>query len=40
LEIENNNKFSKIITFSLIICLNYVLVNKINNWKIFNLKDY
>ncbi len=40
LEIENNNKFSKIITLSLIICLNYVLVNKINNWKIFTLKDY
>jgi hypothetical protein len=40
LEIENNNKLNKIITFSLIICLNYVLVNKINNWKIFILKDY
>ena len=40
LEIESNNKLNKIITFSLIICLNYVLVNKINNWKIFILKDY
>ena len=40
LEIEINNKLNKIITFSLIICLNYVLVNKINNWKIFILKDY
>ena len=40
IEIENNNKLNKIITFSLIICLNYVLVNKINNWKIFILKDY
>jgi len=40
LEIENNNKSNKIITCSLIICLNYVLVNKLNNWKIFMLKNY
>jgi hypothetical protein len=40
LEIENNNKLNKIITCSLIICLNYVLVNKLNNWKIFMLKNY
>jgi hypothetical protein len=30
----------KIITISLIICLNYVLVNKIEKWNIFILKSY
>ena len=40
LEIENNDKINKIITYSLIICLNYILVNKLNNWKIFMLKSY
>jgi hypothetical protein len=40
LEIENNDKTNKIITYSLIICLNYILVNKLNNWKIFMLKSY
>jgi len=36
LEINDN----KIITISLIICLNYVLVNKIEKWNIFMLKSY
>ncbi len=40
LEIEKNDKTNKIITYSLIICLNYILVNKLNNWKIFMLKSY
>lgn len=38
LEINEDNK--KIITISLIICLNYVLVNKIEKWNIFMLKNY
>ena len=38
LEINNDNQ--KIITISLIICLNYVLVNKIEKWNIFMLKSY
>jgi len=38
LEINEDNK--KIITISLIICLNYVLVNKIEKWNIFILKSY
>jgi hypothetical protein len=38
LEINENKK--KIITMSLIICLNYVLVNKIEKWNIFMLKNY
>ena len=38
LEINEDNK--KIITISLIICLNYVLVNKIEKWNIFMLKSY
>jgi hypothetical protein len=38
LEINENKK--KIITISLIICLNYVLVNKIEIWNIFLLKNY
>jgi hypothetical protein len=37
LEINDNKK---IITISLIICLNYVLVNKIEKWNIFMLKSY
>ena len=37
LEINDNKK---IITISLIICLNYVLVNKIEKWNIFLLKSY
>jgi hypothetical protein len=37
LEINQNKK---IITISLIICLNYVLVNKIEKWNIFILKSY
>ena len=37
-KINENNK--KIITMSLIICLNYVLVNKIEKWNIFMLKNY
>ena len=35
--LEDNKK---IITISLIICLNYVLVHKIENWNIFILKNY
>jgi hypothetical protein len=38
LEINNDNQ--KIITISLIICLNYVLINKIEKWNIFLLKSY
>jgi hypothetical protein len=38
LEINEGNK--KIITISLIICLNYVLVNKVEKWNIFMLKSY
>ena len=38
--LENNKNKKKIITISLIICLNYVLVNKIENWNIFMLKSY
>jgi hypothetical protein len=38
--LENNKNNKKIITISLIICLNYVLVNKIENWNIFMLKSY
>jgi len=38
LEINKDNK--KIITISLIICLNYVLINKIEKWNIFILKSY
>jgi len=38
LEINENKK--KIITISLIICLNYILVNKIEKWNIFMLKNY
>jgi len=38
LEINEDNK--KIITISLIICLNYILVNKIEKWNIFMLKSY
>ena len=38
--LENNKDKKKIITISLIICLNYVLVNKIKNWNIFILKSY
>jgi len=38
--LENNKNNKKIITISLIICLNYVLVNKIENWNIFLLKNY
>jgi len=37
LEINDNKK---IITISLIICLNYILVNKIEKWNIFMLKSY
>ena len=37
-EINKDNK--KIITISLIICLNYVLINKIEKWNIFMLKSY
>lgn len=45
LEINEDNKKinednKKIITISLIICLNYVLVNKIEKWNIFMLKNY
>lgn len=38
--LENNKDNKKIITISLIICLNYVLINKIENWNIFMLKSY
>lgn len=38
LEINEDNK--KIITISLLICLNYILVNKIEKWNIFMLKSY
>ena len=38
LEINNDNQ--KIITISLIICLNYILVNNIEKWNIFMLKSY
>jgi hypothetical protein len=38
--LEINEEKKKIITISLIICLNYVLVNKINKWNIFMLKSY
>ena len=38
LEINEDNK--KIITISLLICLNYVLINKIEKWNIFLLKSY
>jgi len=34
------NEGKKIITISLISCLNYVLVNKIEKWNIFMLKSY
>ena len=34
------NEGKKIITISLIICLNYILVNKIEKWNIFMLKSY
>ena len=37
-KINQDNK--KIITISLIICLNYVLVNKIEKWNIYMLKNY
>ena len=38
--LEINEGKKKIITISLIICLNYVLVNKIEKWNIFMLKSY
>ncbi len=38
--LEINEGGKKIITISLIICLNYVLVNKIEKWNIFMLKSY
>jgi hypothetical protein len=38
LEINEDNK--KIVTISLIICLNYILINKIEKWNIFILKNY
>jgi hypothetical protein len=38
LEIIKDNK--KIITISLIICLNYILINKVEKWNIFMLKSY
>jgi hypothetical protein len=38
LEVNIDNR--KIITISLIICLNYVLVNNIEKWNIFILKSY
>ncbi len=38
--LEINEGEKKIITMSLIICLNYVLVNKIEKWNIFMLKSY
>ena len=38
--LEINEGKKKIITISLIICLNYVLVNKIEKWNIFILKSY
>ncbi len=34
------NEGKKIITISLIICLNYILVNNIEKWNIFMLKSY
>lgn len=37
LEINEDNK--KIVTISLIICLNYILINKIEKWNIFMLKN-
>jgi len=38
--LEINEGKKKIITISLIICLNYVLVNKVEKWNIFMLKSY
>jgi hypothetical protein len=38
--LEINEEKKKIITISLIICLNYVLVNKVEKWNIFMLKSY
>jgi len=38
--LEINGGEKKIITISLIICLNYVLVNNIEKWNIFMLKSY
>lgn len=38
--LEINEEKKKIITISLIICLNYILVNKIEKWNIFTLKSY
>ena len=38
--LEINGGEKKIITMALIICLNYVLVNKIEKWNIFMLKSY
>jgi hypothetical protein len=38
--LEINEGKKKIITISLIICLNYVLINKIEKWNIFMLKSY
>jgi hypothetical protein len=38
--LEINDDCKKIITISLIICLNYVLINKIEKWNIFMLKSY
>ena len=38
--LEINEGKKKIITISLIICLNYILINKIEKWNIFMLKSY
>jgi len=38
--LEINEDKKKIVTVSLIICLNYILINKIEKWNIFMLKNY
>jgi hypothetical protein len=38
--LEINEDKKKIVTISLIICLNYILINKIEKWNIFMLKNY
>ena len=38
--LEINEDKKKIITISLVICLNYILINKIEKWNIFILKNY
>ena len=40
LEVNEDKENRKIITISLIICLNYIIINKLDNWNIFMLKSY